>query len=329
MPDGIGAYLKDANTVRIIYQSESYGQLYAETFPYYVNDNAASFTGSHIHFIDYDRNQLASYMDAGAPAGALSMVKGAGEAVTTMYNLKREKVGARNRTGDGLQATASNVHESNVNLQGEYIVGLPHAPTKADWLMQSLCSAHLEQRHQWGDGKGVEDDLFITNEEWIIYADGSTDIIGLPVHVLNLATGELWATPAFTLAGHEKVVEVNSGSRDYVALVPSGYNGNFGSGPQAVGTAARNAQYTRTDGNPYVWPHNIVPTRLYLGKKNTNKDGNRDTADFLARNGFEYGALYGFAVPCSVGYRDDWHSTASAGDTVEGEFVKLRWDLWK
>ena len=297
------------------------------TVPFFTLKNTAdeaSFTGSHIHFVDYDRNHLATFMDAGAPSSAMSMVKGAGEAVTTMYNLKREKVGPRNRDGNGLNATTSNVHESNVNMAGEYIVGMPHTPSKADWLMQSLCSAHLEVKHQWGDGKGVEDNLFITNEEWINYADGSTDVIGLPVHVLNLATGELWATAVFTLGGHEKIVEVNSGSRDYVAWVPSGYSGNFGSGPKTVGAAARNQLYTRTDGNPYVWPQDIVPTRLYIGKKNTNKDGNADTRDFMARNGFEYGALYGFAVDCSVGTRDAWHATAAAGDTVQGEFVKLR-----
>ena len=186
-----------------------------ESFPWVVNSKSASFTGSHIHYIDYDRSMLASFMDDDAPSKAQGMVKGAGNAVSKAYNLKRELVGPRNRTGDGLQPTTSNVHESNVDVNGNYIVGsTATAPSKADWLMQSLCSAHLEVRHQWGNGMGVEDDLFITNEEWISYPRDSMPI-GLPVHVLNLATGELWATAAFTLGGHEKVVEVNSGHRDY------------------------------------------------------------------------------------------------------------------
>ncbi|OLQ13327.1 Splicing factor U2af small subunit B [Symbiodinium microadriaticum] len=303
VPDGLGAYLKDADTVRLIYQSEAYGQLVSsnpESYPWTVNSNTASFTGSHIHFIDYDRSMLATFMDDGAPAKAQSMVKGAGNAVTTAYNLRRELVGPRNRAWDGLQATRSNVHESNVDVHGNYIVGsTAKAPSKADWLMQSLCSAHLEVRHQWGNGKGVEDDLFITNEEWIIYPESSLPI-GLPVHVLNLATGELWATAAFTLGGHEKVVEVNSGHQGYVAFVPSGYNGAFGISRGAV-LDARNSLYSRTDGNPYVWPQDIVPTKLYIGKKNTDKEGNADSIDFLARNGFEH------------------------GDTVRGAFYKLRW----
>lgn len=328
VPDGLGAYLKDADTVRLIYQSEAYGQLVSsnpESYPWTVNSNTASFTGSHIHFIDYDRSMLATFMDDGAPAKAQSMVKGAGNAVTTAYNLRRELVGPRNRAWDGLQATRSNVHESNVDVHGNYIVGsTAKAPSKADWLMQSLCSAHLEVRHQWGNGKGVEDDLFITNEEWIIYPESSLPI-GLPVHVLNLATGELWATAAFTLGGHEKVVEVNSGHQGYVAFVPSGYNGAFGISRGAV-LDARNSLYSRTDGNPYVWPQDIVPTKLYIGKKNTDKEGNADSIDFLARNGFEHGALYGFAVDCTVtASRDAWHKTASAGDTVRGAFYKLRW----
>ena len=328
VPDGLGAFLKDSDTVRLIYQSEAYGQLVPsnpESYPWLVNDESASFTGSHIHFVDYDRRMLASYMEEGAPSKAQGMVKGAGNAVTRAYNLKREPVGPRNRAGDGLQPTTSNVHESNVDMWGNYIVGsTAKAPSKADWLMQSLCSAHLEVRHQWGQGKGVEDDLFITNEEWIVYPWTSLPI-GLPVHVLNLATGELWATAAFTLGGHEKVVEVNSGHRDYVAWVPSGYNGNFGvSGGASLN--ARNAAYTRSDGRPYVWPRDIVPTRLYIGKKNTDKDGRTETTDFLARNGFEYGALYGFAVDCNrVTTRDAWHRAASPGDTVTGAFYKLRW----
>jgi len=330
VPDGLGAYLKDASTVRLVYQSEAYGQLVTsnpESFPWVVNSKSASFTGSHIHYIDYDRSMLASFMDDDAPSKAQGMVKGAGNAVSKAYNLKRELVGPRNRTGDGLQPTTSNVHESNVDVNGNYIVGsTATAPSKADWLMQSLCSAHLEVRHQWGNGMGVEDDLFITNEEWISYPRDSMPI-GLPVHVLNLATGELWATAAFTLGGHEKVVEVNSGHRDYVAFVPSGYNGAFGLSEDSAVLAARNAAYTRTDGNPYVYPQDIVPTKLYIGKKNTDKDGNAETTDFMARNGFEYGALYGFAVDCNAvnPSRDSWHKSASAGDTVTGAFYKLRW----
>jgi len=324
VPDGNGAYLLDANTVRFVYQSESYGPITRqETFPVFVNEpDHVGMTGSHIHYIDFDRAMLADFMEDGAPSNAYSMVKDSGEAVSKVYNLKRQLIGKRE---DPVSAVP---HDSNVNLAGEYIVVA--APSRADWLMQSLCSAHLEVKYQWGAGIGVEDTLYITNEEWISYNADAEGIIGLPVHVLNLATRELYATSAFALGGQEKVVEVNTGTTDFVSFVPSGYNGAFGgSFPHIVDY--RNGNYTRSDGNPYVWPQNIVPTRLYIGKKNTDKDGNADSTDFLARNGFEHGALYGFATDCSAGTpgaegRDAWHkNTATAGDTVTGAFYKLTW----
>ena len=88
--------------------------------------------------------------------------------------------------------------------------------------MQSLCAAHLEEKHQWGPGIGVEDDLFITNEEWTstprlelkppdntdaragpaayasgphvgtVYVGGS-DYTGIPAHVVDLATQDACA----------------------------------------------------------------------------------------------------------------------------------------
>jgi len=259
---------------------------------------------------------------------AVDMVTDSGELPVTMYNLKKEKVGPRQLEGP----TMHGAHSSNVDVQGNYIVAerttrdVATTPTKADWLMQSLCSAHLETKHQWGAGMGVEDDLFITNEEWIYYKKNvATGIIGLPAHVLDLTTRTFYATAAFTLGGFEKIVEVNTGTNDFVAFSPSGYNGAFYT--QDKTTEYRNGNYTRTDGNPYVYPQNIVPARIYLGKKNTAKDGSADSTFFMARNGFEYGANYGFAVNCSLVQetRDDWHKTAQNGDTVQGAFYKMRW----
>lgn len=320
VPDGQGAYLLDDSTVRFMYQSESYGPLHRqETFPFFVN-SGVGFTGSHVHYIDFDREGLATYFDAGAPQNAAGMIKDSGEAIKTVYNLKGQLVGKRNQSGP-----SDAPHHSNVDIHGNYII--TKEPAKADWLMQSLCSAHLEPKLQWGSGMGVADTLYITNEEWISYA-AEEGLIGLPAHVLNPATQEIFATAAFTLGGFEKIVEVNSGATDYVAFAPSGYNGAFGgSFPKVV--AQRNANYTRTDGKPYVWPQNIVPARLYIGKKHTNKDGNADSTNFLARNGFEHGALYGFATDCTAaGFqdRDPWHKNASkVGEKIVGAFYRMRW----
>ena len=38
--------------------------------------------------------------------------------------------------------------------------------TADEWTFHSFCSAHLEEAHQWGAGLGLEDDTFLTVEEW-------------------------------------------------------------------------------------------------------------------------------------------------------------------
>jgi hypothetical protein len=48
VPDGVGAYLVDDDTVRLIFQSESYGPLGAESYPLFVNDGNSSIGGSHV-----------------------------------------------------------------------------------------------------------------------------------------------------------------------------------------------------------------------------------------------------------------------------------------
>jgi hypothetical protein len=54
VPDGVGAHLVDDDTVRIIFQSESYGPLQfltygVESYPLPVNDGNATIGGSHVH----------------------------------------------------------------------------------------------------------------------------------------------------------------------------------------------------------------------------------------------------------------------------------------
>jgi len=79
---------------------------------------------------------------------------------------------------------------------------------ESDWFFMSMCSAHLEQRHQWADGVGVEDNLHITTEEWAYY-ELDKEFVGLSAHVLDLSTKTLYATAAFTNGGFEKIADVN------------------------------------------------------------------------------------------------------------------------
>jgi hypothetical protein len=202
-------------------------------------------------------------------------------------------------------------------------------PTDADWLMQSLCSAHLEEKHQWGDGIGVEDDLFITNEEWTSFTTGS-DYTGIPAHVIDIATKTAYAAGVFTLGGFEKIVEFNCGHSAYVCFAPSGYNGAFNVDRTAE-AARKNTFGLRPDGTPYVFPQYVVPARVYVGVKGMNAHGQPAT-DFLSRNGLAYGKVYGFAtdVASTTGgrFQEDWHlNVATNGMTVSGGFYPIDW-MW-
>lgn len=322
VPDGLGAYLVDDHTVRVIVQSESYGPLRYETFKFPVNGGAANFTGSHVQYVDYDRDMLGQFMHS--DKSAAEMVVGMGEMIETAYNLKGEMIGARNGSGP----TTFGAHYGNTDVEGNYVASAE--PSEADWFYQSFCSAHMEQKHQWGEGIGLEDDIFITNEEWHSYEDGQM-FVGLGAHAVDVHTKTAYAVGAFSQGGFEKIVEINSQHPDYVMFAVSGYNGAF-SGTSAV-HEARNAEFTREDGSDYVWPSNVVPFRIYVGMKGKCEDGS-DCDDFLARNGLKYGKMYGFAIdmssmgPSKGLWRDEFHRNtqwAKNGAKVPGKWIAQSW----
>ena len=64
-PDGQAAYLLDNDTIRVVYQSESYATMGKAPVPETYNwemKNGVTFSGSHIHTIDYDRAKFAKFM---------------------------------------------------------------------------------------------------------------------------------------------------------------------------------------------------------------------------------------------------------------------------
>lgn len=263
VPDGMGAYLYDDDTIRIVVQSESYGPLKYESYPYYVNGNGASFTGSHVQYADFDREGLAAFMTHSGSAS--DIVKGFGQVSRTYYNLAGELVGKRSESGP----TVYGAHFSNTDAEGNWAVA--GVPSEADWLMQSLCSSHLEEAHQWGEGIGFEDDIYITNEEWITYEEGKP-FVGISMHAMDLANGIDYAVGSVTVSGFEKIVEINPMHPDYVVLAVSGYNGAYNNGGAEID--GRNAEYgNRPDGTPYVNPVNICPARIYIGLKGKMEDG--------------------------------------------------------
>lgn len=170
--------------------------------------------GSHINYVDYDRELLSNYMDASGPAS--NMVVGMGQHIKRAYNLRNELIARRNRDG----ATQVGAHLSNTNAAGEWAVALlPRI--EYDWFYQSLCSAHLEEAQQWGPGIGFEDDIYITNEEWHTFNDSMT-FVGNTYHALDLKTSTMWAIGATSFGGFEKSSEINSQHPDYVMIALSG-----------------------------------------------------------------------------------------------------------
>ncbi|KAL7577323.1 hypothetical protein ACA910_002061 [Epithemia clementina (nom. ined.)] len=326
VPDGLGAYLYDDDTVRVIVQSESYGPLKYESYPYFVNDGAASFTGSHLQYVDYERYELAMFMESDYPAS--TFVKGMGEMIKYSYNLKGELVGPRIKDGP----TTVGAHYSNTDAEGNYIVdrGLPG---RADWLMQSFCSAHLEQKHQWGDGIGFEDNVYINNEEWMDYMGNITNLVGIAPHVIDIANHADYALGVLSQSGFEKIVEINPMHPGYIVLAISGYNGEFNNVDIETIIANRNALFQRNPSDPtesYSWPKYTHPARIYVGKKGYDEKGIPAT-DFLSRNGLRFGQLYGFAIdmtaegPTGGLWRDPAHQVVGNGFKVPGMFAPINW----
>lgn len=332
VPDGIGAYLPDDSTVRVVFQSESYGPLIGPTFqswPFYVNNDTVAITGSHVQYVDYNRRAMADFMTNSAPAS--TMVTGYGSIIETVYNLKGQKLGPRNRASSTAVSAAPMF--SNTDKDGKWAVAIP-ITSEADWFYQSFCSAHLEEKYQWGRGIGLVDDIWMTNEEWNNYAP--TSFVGLSAHAIDIKTKTAYATGAFTNGGFEKIFELNPQHEDFVIFGVAGYNGDFGSSSATAPTlnSRRSIYGLKPDGTNYTWTVNTHPYRFYVGKKGMYENGTAAPADdFLARNGLRYGKIYGFAVDISATgptkglFRDAFHRSADAnnGAFVPGQWVAQNW----
>jgi len=322
VPDGMGAYKLNAVTMRFISQSESYG--YMSQYPTYsmpVNGGAAKFTGSKVYYVDYDIAMMKSFMTH--TNSAAPMVRGAGSLIETVYNLEGNLVGARNAAAN-IDVANVNPHYSQTSASGIIVTS---DATDVDsqgqnaWTFMSFCSAHLEEKHQWGTGIGFESSIYLVPEEWTELDPVRSEahgFAGLPVNVIDVATKTLYAAGALGLGGYEKAVEVNCGNEKYVCVSPSGYNGNFGDGAKAGQVRRKQAQKAkRADNTDWKFPQDIVPARMYIGAKGYKADGTAcgPQCNFLERNGLAYGKVYGFAVENSVDDRDAFHKGAFRNTT--------------
>ncbi|MEL6471776.1 MAG: calcium-binding protein [Cyanobacteria bacterium J06623_4] len=292
-PDGQAAWLLDEDTIRVAYQSESYGTLTAsvgETYPW-VMDSGATFTGSHVHTIDYDRESFADFLNNEKSAD--EMFQGAGHLFNTVYNVFGEVVDGKNYDPTDLSAKWGNqtladgtVVDFNADQQLSF----------ADWFFHSFCGAYYEEANKYGEGIGFDDDVWLMAEEWNIGqlfeeaalaagmteeearlspgADFFTQTMGLASMVVDVENKTAYTVPVLGQSGYEKLLPLNSGHEDYVVMVAAGYNLEI----------------------------EPAPMKIYIGKKGVDANGDPLTADaserdsFLGRNGFLYGQLYGMAA---------------------------------
>jgi len=314
-PDGQAAWLADDETVRVVYQSESYATMgkapQPETYPWTMM-NGVTFTGSHIHTIDYDRAKFASFMSH--QDAAQGMVKGSGKLFHTVYNGFGEVVSSPTHDPSRLDGKWGN----QTRPDGTLVQFKPDFKlSQADYFFQSFCGAWYEQADKYGEGMGFADDVWLTAEEWEIgrmFPAGSSDsaaTLGLASLVVDIANETAYTVPALGQTGYEKLMPINSGHKDYVVIVAAGYN--HGQEP--------------------------APNRIYVGIKNRAADGseiNYATANqrdaFLARNGLLYGKIYGLAltpetfaklgleVALDAKMVDEYMKDADAPNRFEGRF---------
>ncbi|MFM1842298.1 MAG: hypothetical protein RLZZ490_1034, partial [Cyanobacteriota bacterium] len=321
-PDGQAAWLKDEDTIRVAYQSESYATMSNETYPW-VMASGATFTGSHIHAIDYNRAAFADFLNNDSAAS--EMFEGAGHLFNTVYNVFGEVVDGKNDDSTDLSTKWGNQTGADGTLY-EFKAG--QELTLADWFFHSFCGAYYEQANKYGDGIGFEDDVWLMAEEWNIGSgmfDGGNDFftnntMGLASMVVDIANETAYTVPVLGQSGYEKILPINPGNEDYVVLAMSGYNLE-------------------------VEP---APLRIYIGKKDTDASGNAidyNTASerdaFLARNGLLFGQLYGMAateetyaalgiteVDADTEMLNDYATNADAPDNFEVRYyaTSYQWD---
>jgi|GEM_PF-675452 len=303
-PDGQAAWLKDNDTVRVAYQSESYATMSNETYPWLM-ETGVKFTGSHIHFIDYDRSKFATFLnDNSGPAS--EMFKTSGELFDRVFNVFGLEVKPKNTTKTDLAAKWGNQTNpdgtivefdakpsatSNQGLRGKTNMLL----SEGDFFFHSFCGSVYEPANKYGAGIGLADDVWLMGEEWNIGSsmfldpDGAgpltgTDVanktMGLASMVVDLKNEVAYTVPALGQGGYEKLLPINSQNKDYTLIVASGYN-----------------------------HEQTMPMKVYIGRKGFGADGKlvdqasstiSERDKFLSRNGLLYGQLYGMAIDSST-----------------------------
>ena len=310
-PDGNAAWLEDDATIRVVYQSESYATNSNETYGWLM-ESGVKFTGSHIHYIDYDRAKFASFLDNEAPAS--TMFKASGHLFDKVYNVFGKEV--TKKTTDKLDLAGK--WGNQTNSDGTIVEFLPAKQlTQGDFFFHSFCGAWYEQANKYGAGIGFANDVWLMGEEWNIGSsmfadpdgagplkgfDVANNTMGLASMVVDIKNEVAYTAPALGQAGYEKLMPINSGHKDYVVVVASGYNHDI----------------------------NPAPLKVYVGRKGLDAAGNQINFDnpnlserdrFLGANGLLYGQLYGMAANAAT-YAQLGITTVDADNKMLDAYLK-------
>jgi len=335
-PDGNAAWLLNDTTIRVAFQSESYATSSNQTYAQPLNNGKVTFTGSKTHYIDYDRAGFADFLKTG-DTGA-DIVKGSGFLFDTLYNVFGEVVDGKNTDKTDLSAKWGNQTKPD-GTYVEFGSAVPQSGgrpakdmrlTEADFHFHSFCGSWFEQANKYGTNIGFANDVWFMAEEWNMGAGyfGSAatanDTMGLASMVVDVANKTAYTIPVVGQGGYEKLLPINPGHKDYVAMVLSGYNHD-----------------------------KSAPNRIYIGIKDKLADGtaiNYNTASardsFLARNGLLHGKIYGLALSdatyTTLGINpdadkdlliddlsaDSYLKSATAPDNIQGRFygTSYQWE---
>lgn len=293
--DGMGAYLKDDNTVNVLLNSELSNSL--NVWKYKINN--IELGASRITKFSINRNTKTvvkaeiAYTDIIAPDGS-----------------------SLNEANKDIIFQSSKTFSNNSNPP-QTLVGF-----------ERLCSGHVVEPEFWGKGKGPVDRIYVTGEEIFPSGGNYKDSNGGRILALDTQTSKLYCLPGLPKTPFENMVDINCNEK-FVAFTFGGEHNpstsmyftkqsqndiNMSANSKI---AATKVSGTGNDSNFNLYKFGSLLC-IYLGKK--IKNGN-----FLERNGLHSGKVYVFVADnrdCTPGVYIDHLGT----NNLRGNFIPLTFD---
>jgi hypothetical protein len=159
--------------------------------------------------------------------------------------------------------------------------------------LDRFCSAQYVAAHQFGEGRGLEDDIFFTGEE----TDGGTEF------ALDPNSNTLYAVPWMGRAAWENVTELDTGTTDQVAFL-------IGDDREAASSLMYVGEKDTSEGADFLARNGLSNGKLYTWKPDAFV---ADTPTFINEEGEEVDAD---TAPDPFGFN-------STGNSQSGTWVEL------